>query len=855
MSWPIAVSSLGPVSVGSLLWRRRGRSRISAIVKCTFSMIHGGFAASTAARPIHREERAWLGHRGGSPEIVPEVWPELRRPEVYLTGAAIAPNREALRALAVRLVVWKNHARLDKTLHVFGDRSALDRAPLPFSALPLVWERSPRGENGTNPAGVKDTPAGIIDPRRPGEPAGFGPRSIDWPGRELRAHLNGHLPLSTAWEWPDSLSPEAFGSAPLDQRVDTLDGDEWLIMDGMHADLPRFATRLPKPIGSAHLRDETGRREPFPMALDTIAIDMNALEVSLVFRGSLALLREHFADLVVEGDVELSEPERLLPVGATHPNGRLAAGLGKGMRLGSEPPPENVAAAAPAVPPVAVPLAIVPPAMVLPPVAAVPALPLGPPTALAPLVPEPPPSLARMGLGSLGTRMELSPPRQSTGALSAVIDEPSTAPVPDDVAKPENKTAGQPTGLPFNGPPAAPVVTAVASAPTPEPPAALAPTDAPAAIPAAPPVAAPLPAAPEPAAESGVRASLMAKLAAKQPLSDLPLAGADLTNLDLRGAVLSGLNLAGAKLAGAKLAGARMTGTKLPGADLTGADLSGADLTQADLGRANLASANLEDATLLDANLTSSEGKGARFDRARAQRALFAQGKWPETSFVGADLSGADLSGSELSGCKLDKSTLAGARFVDARAVSLSAVEADLSDANLAGVTFTEARFERARAPRTVWDRAVLDGSSFKAAVLDGAGFARAHVDRTDFSDCSLVKASLMGVSGEAAVFTSANLDSVDLRQGKLPEAKLDGAKLCKVNALKVTLSQASLVGADLTGASLRSAKLKSASLASAVLRDCDLRDADLEGADLRGADRQGAKLAGASLKGAQEGE
>src|SRR5215212_9781808 len=116
MSWPIAVSSLGPVSVGSLLWRRRGRSRISAIVKCTFSMIHGGFATPTAARPIHREERPWLGQRGGSPEIVPEVWPELRRPEVYLTGAAMAPNREALRALAVRLVVWKNHTRLDKTL-------------------------------------------------------------------------------------------------------------------------------------------------------------------------------------------------------------------------------------------------------------------------------------------------------------------------------------------------------------------------------------------------------------------------------------------------------------------------------------------------------------------------------------------------------------------------------------------------------------------------------------------------------------------------------------------------------------------------------------------------------------------
>jgi len=816
MSWPIAVNSLGPVSVGSLLWRRRGRNRISAIVKATFSMIHGGFAVLTNARPIHRDERAWLGQRGGSPEHVPEVWPELRRPEVYLTGAAVTPNREPLRALAVRLVVWKNHARVDKTLHVFGDRSEDDRAPAPFATLPLVWERAARGENGTNPVGVKGRPAGMVDPRRANEPAGFGPRSIDWPGRELMRHLNGQLPAATPWEWPDTLSPEAFGAAPADQRLDTLDGDEWLIVDGMHADLPRFATRLPKAVASAHLRDESGRKELFPLALDTVAIDMNALEVSLIFRGSLALLREHFADLVVEGDVELAQADRLTPVGATDPNARLVAGLGKGMRLVSEAPVNGAEVAALPVPPAAIsPAPTAPPAPVF-----------------TPQIPEPPPSLSRMGLGSLGSRMELTPPRVAPAVSPTMVDDPSTAPIPEGAAGDAPETVPL-KEMPLTTP-IAPVVDDNARA---------------AVVPAA---VAPAPAA-EP--ESGVRAQLIAKLAAKQPLTELALANADLGNLDLRGALLSGLNLSGAKLIGTKLCGARLSGTKLLGADLTNADLANADLTQADLGRSNLTGASFEDATLLDANLTSSEGKGVCFDRARAQRALFAQGKWFEASFLGADLTGADLSGSELSGCRFEKATLTGARFVDARATLLGAREADLSDANLAGVTFTDGNFEKALAARTVWDRAVLDGSSFKAAVLDAAGFARAHVDRVDFSEASMIKASLMGVSGEGANFTSANLDSVDLRQGKLPDAKLDHAKLCKVNALKVTLSQASLVGADLTGASLRSAKLKGASLSKAILRDCDLRDADLESADLRGADRQGAKLAGASLKGAQEND
>ncbi len=796
MSWPIATTPLGPVSVGSLLWRRRGKIRITALVKATFALIHGGFATPVDPRPIHRDERGFLGRRGASPEWVPEVWPELRRPEVYLTGSAITPNREPSRALAVRLVVWKNHSVLDKTLHVLGERREAHKQPASFTSLPLLWERALSGRNGTNPVGVKDRPAGIIDPRRPLDPAGLGPRSPSWPGRDLGPYLESVGASGSPWEWPESISPEAFGAAPLDQRVDALEGDEWLIVDGMHPELPRFASRLPRPIASAHLRDETGRREAFALSLDTVAIDMNALEVSVLFRGALPLLREHYADLVVEADLELGDVDVLRPVGSTDPNARIAAGLGKGMRLGLDSP-------------------------------------AGPPPELAPPPPivEPP--------------ADVAPPSRGLGGMFAaaavdVGEETFTSPA-DEATPAAVDPSPAVAGAPLEPSPVAPPPPVVAAA-----------------VDAAPAPTSPLPAgtapkAPEAAPEAGVRGLLIAKLAAKESLADLPLAGADLQGLDLSGAAMSGLNLAGAKLAGATLKGARLSNAKLPGVDLGGADLTGADLSQVDLSRSSLAGASFDEAILLDANLTSCEGKGASFRRARAQRALFAQGKWSECSFQEADLTGADLSGSELHGARLDKVTLVGARMVDVRGSQVSAIGADLSDSNLAGVTLTGSNCSEVRAPRTVWDRAVLDQAVFRGAALDSAGFARAHLDGADFSGATLSKASLMGVTGERTVFTGANLEGVDLRQGKLPEALFDNAKLCKANALKATLNQGNFSGADLSATSLRSAKLRAANLTGATLRDCDLRDADLDGADLRGADRQGAKLAGASLKGAQE--
>ncbi|NUP06994.1 MAG: DUF2169 domain-containing protein [Polyangiaceae bacterium] len=812
MTGPIAVSPSGPIEIATLLYTRKGSVRLTALVKATFAMIHGGFCLPIDPKPISTVERPWFGGSGSTPLSMIEAWPELARPEVILWGDAVAPNREPVRALAVRLVLWKDGPRLDKTVHVFGPRSDNRHLPSPFTTIPLVWEKTAAGSRRDNPAGsTNGTVPSLIDPQKPSEPAGFAPRPLGWPGREVPWAASEAFPPQAPWEWRDDVPVDAFGSAPKDQRLDAIAGDEWIIIEGMHADLPRFATRLPKPIATARVRDEAGNADPIPLALDTILIDAHNLEVSVLFRGSVPVSSEYASSsggaprLVVDAELELEDPTRL-DVSAID----VAQKLGKGLRLNQtatnlpaiDLPPDS---RTPTPPPPAAPIAD-----------ALPYKPVAPPPAI--------------------------PFRAASAEVS--VPEPSHAPVP---------------------PPRAPLPPASAPAARTAPPATPPPSVLPSTEAVAPPPVEPEAAPPEPAppaaraeaepAQSGVRAQVVARLASKSPLNDLPLAGADLSQLDLTGVSLSGLNLSNAKLVGAVLKNARMSNAKLAGADLSKADLSGADLTQADLSRTTLVDTSFEGAQLLDANLGVAEGKNVRFDGAKAQRAVLTQGKWHKCSFKEATLSNSDLSGSDLSECVFDDATLTSARLVDARATNLHATNVKIADTNLTGASFVSCDFTKADGPRTVWDRAVLDGSIFEEATLDAAGFARVHLDRASFAKATLVKASFMGVTGEAARFVEANMDGVDLRQGKLLDAAFEGARLSKVNALKATFNGARLTGADLSGASLRSAKLRNAKLDGAVLRDADLRDADLEGADLRGAERQGAKLAGASLKGAMESD
>lgn len=914
MAWPLKVNPEGPISVGCLLWRRRGRTRVTAIVKASFAMIHAGFAMPTEPVPITLEDH------GDRPS---DLWPQLSFPQAALIGDAVSVGREPVRALAVRLAIWKRVLKLDKTLHVFGARRSVEDVPSTFSQARFAWELSPRGENGTNPHGVKaGLPPSVVHPRREGEPAGFGIIPWDRPERGMLGKVAPPVPGPEPWTWPDDVLPEAFSCVSRDQWLPVIDGDEWILVEGVHPEIARFATRLPMPVARAELRDESGRCEPFSLAIDTLFVDAHTKTVSLVWRGALPLLREHWTELEIDASLSLGDPEDLstTDAGAAPPR-KLGRGLALGATMNPAPrapeaPPPRVETVSPRVDVGSAPSRSL---------QAPPSVPRVGPSASAASVdgvrgagdrsvastvaaftarldtsPPPPPGVDGAGPmpfvaadAGAGTPPP-NPPEEAIAGGSA-----ATLPPPPATSPPPAPTAGPMPPGPLPGGPAQPLVpqrdpSSIVAPPAPalaflRPPTVPTPlgkvakldddaTDAglrareddvthPRVDADEPRVADKTVATDKTSGggdgnlsstsmnvAAGVRAVVLARVRAGEPLKDLPLVGADLAGCELAGANLCDCNLTNAKLAGANLAGARLCGAKLVAADLIEADLRGADLTQTDVSRAQLDRAKLEGALLDDANFTGAVGRGARFDRTKGGRVIFSQGKWTDASFVDAELPGCDLSSSELDGASLARANVTGGRFVDARGARVGLDGARLCDANLAGAHLEGARLLGVEASRTSWDRAALSRASFVGAALDASGLARATLDGADFTDANLAKASLMGVSGEGVRFERSNLESVDLRQGKLTTAVFDGAKLVRCNALKATLVGSSFVGADLSSSSLRSAKLRSANLTRSILSDADLRDADLELADLRGADTQGARMSGANLKGAREG-
>lgn len=352
---------------------------------------------------------------------------------------------------------------------------------------------------------------------------------------------------------------------------------------------------------------------------------------------------------------------------------------------------------------------------------------------------------------------------------------------------------------------------------------------------------------------AAIRAQVVAAVAVGEPLRALALLDADLRELDLASALLSGCRLDRANLAGCTLSSASLVGAVLASADLSGATLAGADLTGADLSRATLAGADLTGASLNGTNLSFARGPRATFARATGRSPSFAQGTWDRACFDGAELTCADFSDASLAGASFEAAVLTGLRLDDANGERVIFTKARMLDLHASGATFLASVFDAIDAPSSVWDRATLDGSSFREATLTSADLSRASAARAIFAGVMAEGANLNRITANEADFTGAHLANADLRQGTFTDAVFDSADLKLVTGSKVELVRAHFDRADLSGAMLRSAKLTGADFSRAVLEGADLRDADLEGATMVGTSRRTAKLGGANLKGLVE--
>src|SRR5262249_54100222 len=147
----------------------------------------------------------------------------------------------------------------------------------------------------------------------PAQAAGFGPISRRWPARRRLAaaldpgSLDGPAPVLGAdvdWRY--------FQAAPEDQRVDFLRGDERLVLEGLHPELPRRDCRLPGARARAWLYGATPdlrTGKEIEMRLDTLGIDVDQAACTLVWRGSTAVPAEALRSLEVRSRWELVHEE------------------------------------------------------------------------------------------------------------------------------------------------------------------------------------------------------------------------------------------------------------------------------------------------------------------------------------------------------------------------------------------------------------------------------------------------------------------------------------------------------------------------------------------------------------------
>jgi len=285
---PIRVNSLGKASCGALLWRGGGPLWVSVIVKSTFRLIPGGPAELIDPVEIVRSER--LGATGFV-EAADEAIPFLPNAAVLLVGSACAIGGQPTPSATVRLGVAADRALLDKTLYVYGDRTGPAAGPAPYLRMPISYDRAyggpsvPENPVGTGAERGSKVP-NIVVPGNDGRPGGFGPIAQTW---SARRHLLGSIDPATLHaqmpEVPGGFDCRYFNPAPLDQQVERLRGDEWIVLDGMHPAHTRVQTRLPAARARAERYAAGTANVAVDMRADMLLIDAENMICSVVWRG------------------------------------------------------------------------------------------------------------------------------------------------------------------------------------------------------------------------------------------------------------------------------------------------------------------------------------------------------------------------------------------------------------------------------------------------------------------------------------------------------------------------------------------------------------------------------------------
>lgn len=288
--WPVAIETVSPACVATVLWRHVGRVNLTVVIKAKVALDEG-VGRLAQAEEIVVSERFDPHSRTITHDA--DLSPYKPRAEVTFVGHA--HSRTPVPHLGVKLGVHGEGTFFEKTLQVVGDRAAPNAPPAPFQRMPISWDRAV-GDGTMNPVGVdaRRMP-NVLNPSEPGAPAGYAPISRSWParsrfvGRGDPRRLEGPRP-----EMPNDLSWGFFLGAPHDQQIERLRGNEVIVLEGLVEGRPRVRSQLPGLVATAQLY---GPLSPpsgtaIELKIDTLIIDGERQCAYVIWRGTTPFANE-----------------------------------------------------------------------------------------------------------------------------------------------------------------------------------------------------------------------------------------------------------------------------------------------------------------------------------------------------------------------------------------------------------------------------------------------------------------------------------------------------------------------------------------------------------------------------------
>ncbi|MFO0554671.1 MAG: DUF2169 domain-containing protein [Polyangiaceae bacterium] len=771
--------------------RQPPRPEMVLVVKASWSIGEGGVLEPLAVKeaPVTGDvfDPAEVDYLG---EVIEpsDLAHQKLRPEVIVRATCHPPRGRAVREcmVGVRVGSWSKQLRVVGTRVWAGDAlgGAASEA-LPFTSMPITWANAFGGpEVEANPIGKGVIGSELPNIERPDSPikrmggshvaAGFGPINTRWPVRAKK------LGKDYGERWKSTRAPfvsEDFDwtyhqSAPPDQWLETLRGDERLVFENLYPRTSELVVELPRVRILAFGRREGKAVTPIPMTLDTLFADLEKNRISLVWRGHMRVTQHDLTD--VKSIIFAKEPlgqatrtaaqyERELEAFEADPAGLSAVKQEIEARAraleGELPPPAATSATTDAVDPVSAKLgqffsedslvrrhvkAMMDEALAGPSGAALKTALANPPSEDdSEPIPRGRPGVAP----SIGLRRKMRPVAERISLLRSVSDLPSNLrqrveDAEERLRSPQFAKADPEYTYPL-------------------------------------PLSTDLP---------GPQANLV----------DRDLTGQDLRGIDLRGAKLDGAVLTRANLSGVDLRGASLRGTLLFKTDLSNANLSDCDLVRANFGAAHAPQARFDRSTIDEAFFQRANLAGASLTKVR--------GLWPvfeRANLVGADLSEAvleraDFGEADLSDARVRRATLQGALLERAKAHRADFSESDLSRTCARSADLAFARFVRARAPRSSFDEADLSNADLSLAFMRGTHLSEAKLDTAEVYGADLREARLYRADLSRALFDRSNLMHADLVY-----AKVEGTRFRNANLFEAELLNAAGEGADFSGANL----------------------------------------------------